>query len=264
MADIGAVALVETDRRMWGNPLIDKDKGKTRQKKGNRSAILAAATDLFGAQGYYATSMKKIADASGVAEGTVFNHFASKQEMLMAVISKLYGDLTQQVADRIVDLMDTRERLQVLAQVHLQFITSDNALLVTMIHIHHGVDIHHEYLHKESQMNRLNRTYTRYFHMTIREAMKRGELRPDLDIDICRDMFYGGLEYGQRTIFLRSAYDQVEQYANQSVEQFLNGLVKPEDNETGTNAGGSTALLPRLEQVAGQLEGLVTELKSVL
>ncbi|MFV0278790.1 MAG: TetR/AcrR family transcriptional regulator [Parahaliea sp.] len=244
--------------------MIAKAKIRAGKSRGNRSAILTAATDLFGSQGYYATSMKQIAEASGVAEGTVFNHFASKQEMLMAVISQLYENLTRRVGERLADLMDTRERLQVLAQVHLQFITSDNALLVTMIHIHHGVDIHHEYLHKESQMNRLNRVYTRYFHMTIREAMQRGELRSGLDLDICRDMFYGGLEYGQRTIFLRSAHDQVEQYANQSVDQFLNGVATPSFNKEGDDEKGDTALLPRLEKVAGRLEGLVEEIKSVL
>jgi len=50
-----------------------------------RSAIIEAAHQLFITRGYSATSMRKIAQKSGIALGGIYNHFASKDEIFEAV-----------------------------------------------------------------------------------------------------------------------------------------------------------------------------------
>ena len=49
-------------------------------------AIADAATELFVANGYHGTSMRQIAQAAGVALGSIYNHFASKEEIFTAII----------------------------------------------------------------------------------------------------------------------------------------------------------------------------------
>lgn len=51
-----------------------------------REQLLAAALQQFAAQGYHGTSMRQIAEAAGLAVGGIYNHFASKEEILKAVI----------------------------------------------------------------------------------------------------------------------------------------------------------------------------------
>jgi AcrR family transcriptional regulator len=51
-----------------------------------RNAILAAAYELFLSQGYSATSMRQIADQAGIVAGSIYNHFASKDEIFQALI----------------------------------------------------------------------------------------------------------------------------------------------------------------------------------
>lgn len=51
-----------------------------------RSAILESAYVLFTSQGYAATSMRQIAESAGLALGSLYNHFASKDEMFAAVV----------------------------------------------------------------------------------------------------------------------------------------------------------------------------------
>lgn len=56
------------------------------QKKAmTRDAILDSAEDLFATQGYVATTIEQIADRAMVAVGTVYNYFASKTQLLVAV-----------------------------------------------------------------------------------------------------------------------------------------------------------------------------------
>ncbi|MEM6681049.1 MAG: TetR/AcrR family transcriptional regulator [Pseudomonadota bacterium] len=50
-----------------------------------RAHILFAAQELFRAQGYMQTSSAEIAERAGVAEGSVFYHYGSKQNLLTAM-----------------------------------------------------------------------------------------------------------------------------------------------------------------------------------
>ena len=72
--------------------LLDKEimpsKTKDTPKKGEvtRLAIEEAAIALFMEQGYHATSMRQIADNTGLALGGIYNHFSSKEEIFEGII----------------------------------------------------------------------------------------------------------------------------------------------------------------------------------
>src|SRR5215216_6062789 len=51
-----------------------------------RLAIEEVAIKLFLEQGYHATSMRQIAEKSGLALGGIYNHFSSKDEIFEAII----------------------------------------------------------------------------------------------------------------------------------------------------------------------------------
>lgn len=51
----------------------------------NRSALLAAAADVFAEKGLDA-SVSDVAHRAGVAKGTVFRHFPSKQDLIAAIV----------------------------------------------------------------------------------------------------------------------------------------------------------------------------------
>ena len=55
-----------------------------------REAIVRAAVEEFRASGYEATSMDRIAEAAGVSKRTVYNHFASKDELFTAILWQLW------------------------------------------------------------------------------------------------------------------------------------------------------------------------------
>ena len=58
------------------------------QTKGEatRIAIEDAAVELFMERGYHATSMRQIAEHTGLALGGIYNHFSSKEELFEAII----------------------------------------------------------------------------------------------------------------------------------------------------------------------------------
>jgi len=64
--------------------------GMSRKEK-----ILKAAVELFSRSGYNGTSTSEIAQRAGVAQGTIFHHFASKENLLAAICEELVNDYIQ-------------------------------------------------------------------------------------------------------------------------------------------------------------------------
>lgn len=58
---------------------------RERQVQDRRNTILSAALQLFESKGYPDTSMEEIAETADVARGTLYNHFESKAEVLLAL-----------------------------------------------------------------------------------------------------------------------------------------------------------------------------------
>jgi AcrR family transcriptional regulator len=54
-----------------------------------REAILNAATELFARKGYKGTATSEIAERADVAQGTVFHHFKSKENLLIDICDEL-------------------------------------------------------------------------------------------------------------------------------------------------------------------------------
>jgi len=54
-----------------------------------RKQILDAATQVFAEKGFHRATIKEIARVAGIADGTVYTYFASKDEVLLAVLDRL-------------------------------------------------------------------------------------------------------------------------------------------------------------------------------
>lgn len=81
-----------------------------------RKKILVEATRLFARQGFFKTTVSDVAAAIGMTQGALFHHFASKQELLVAVVDRLArgmeayraelgAEATAGAVERVVGLM---------------------------------------------------------------------------------------------------------------------------------------------------------------
>jgi TetR/AcrR family transcriptional regulator, acrAB operon repressor len=68
---------------------------RTRQ---SREALLSAAAELFGDEGYRATSLADVAQRSGVSRGSIPWHFGDKAGLLRAVAERVREDLDRGTA----------------------------------------------------------------------------------------------------------------------------------------------------------------------
>lgn len=63
-----------------------------------RGQILDAAEHVFAARGYHKATIRTIAQQAGVADGTIYNYFANKEELLLGLLDRL-NESEQREAD---------------------------------------------------------------------------------------------------------------------------------------------------------------------
>lgn len=66
-----------------------------------RDVIVSAATTKFAAQGFHATSMAEVISESGLAAGTVYQYFASKDDLIVATAERALDGIGSTVATMV-------------------------------------------------------------------------------------------------------------------------------------------------------------------
>ncbi|MFF3221190.1 TetR/AcrR family transcriptional regulator [Nocardia suismassiliense] len=67
--------------------------------RGTKSAIRDAAVKLFGDKGFEQTSLREVADAVGITKASLYYHYASKLDLLHAIIDPIIDHLRSVVVD---------------------------------------------------------------------------------------------------------------------------------------------------------------------
>ena len=71
---------------------------RVKEAEVRRDELLAVATRLFVDRGYERTSIERITTQAGVAKGTFYLYFESKQDLLAQIVERYGDDLLQQLA----------------------------------------------------------------------------------------------------------------------------------------------------------------------
>ena len=74
-------------------PRTEVQFGEIREQKIN--LIMQTALELFANEGYYPTSISRIAQKAGISKGLMYNYFESKEDLILAIIGNGIGKLTE-------------------------------------------------------------------------------------------------------------------------------------------------------------------------
>ena len=90
--------------------------------------ILAAARQLMEQRGLEAVTMEEIAAAAGVAKGTIYLYFPSKDELIQAIITQVGEGLLQDIEAAVTAPGSPGEKIQRVAALLLECLTKERAL----------------------------------------------------------------------------------------------------------------------------------------
>src|SRR5512138_2896872 len=95
-----------------------------------RDAILRAAIDVFAERGFFNAQVADVARAAGVAAGTVYLYFRSKEDLLISIFERSMRDALSEVRAGDADEGDPVDRLRRFARLHLGRLGRDRTLAV--------------------------------------------------------------------------------------------------------------------------------------
>lgn len=98
-----------------------------------RRQLLDEAARLFGTKGYAQTSMRDIAAAFGVLPGSLYHHFASKDELFVAVYADGVARILAAVQAAVAAHDEPWDRLEAACIAHLQTLLQQDSYAAAVI-----------------------------------------------------------------------------------------------------------------------------------
>jgi TetR/AcrR family transcriptional regulator, fatty acid metabolism regulator protein len=183
-----------------------------------RDAILRAAIDLFAERGYFHSQVADVARAAGVAAGTVYLYFKSKDDLLVSIFERSMRDGLEAGRASVADLDDPQERLRRLARGHLARLGADRNLAIVF-----QVELRQSTKFMERFSASLLRDYLGLIRAAIADGQRAGVFRPGIKATAAAKMLFGALdEMATNWILSRRRY-LLESDADAVVDLFING-----------------------------------------
>ena len=183
-----------------------------------RDAILRAAIDTFAERGYFNAQVADVARAAGVAAGTVYLYFKSKDDLLVSIFERSMREGLTDSRAAVADLADPPERLRRLARGHLARLGNDRNLAVVF-----QVELRQSTKFMERFSSTLLRDYLGLMREAIADGQREGLFRADIKPTSAAKMLFGALdEMATNWILSRRRYS-LEAVADEVVDFFLNG-----------------------------------------
>jgi AcrR family transcriptional regulator len=224
--------------------------GRARIEQKER-AILDAARAAFIERGFQGAKVADIAKAAGISEGSVYFYYPNKDELLHAVLAKFWADLTHGAAHSVDPAAGTFEQMASLARFHLDSVIRDFEFIDLQLALRgtrKALAASREQLRK----------YVSIFDDIIRRGVDRGVIKPDIELWLLRDIFYGTLDYASRTLIARAGRrnEAVDHVVNHLVAQIfaLHGVAQRRVSNEPAKAASYDKVLDRLQSIADQLE----------
>lgn len=198
-----------------------EDMRVVKEAEERRSEILDAAAELFGSKGYEQTSTGDILEKVGIARGTLYYHFKSKEDILDAVIericdfyiakaAKTAGETTVPLLKRLPMTVlalnvETKIGHEIMEQVH----KPQNALM-----------------HKKMQdyiLDRVNPIITKL----VEEGIEEGILKTDFPAEAVEMI----------VIYSNEAFDDINLRGEQELQKKVAGFIYNVERLLGTEQG---------------------------
>lgn len=98
------------------------------QPRSKTEAILAAALQVFARQGFSGARVEDIAQAAGVGKGTIYEYFASKQEIFERAVEEGTARYLSRLDEELGALRPAEEKLRRIARLHMAFMAGKRDL----------------------------------------------------------------------------------------------------------------------------------------
>jgi TetR/AcrR family fatty acid metabolism transcriptional regulator len=157
--------------------------------EGKRERILDAAIKVFAAEGFYNAKVSQIAHEAGVADGTIYLYFKSKDDLLI----NLFEDRMERVNANLREAIETEStavaRLKRIVKLHLELVEQNRDMdEVISVELRQSSKFIREYSNPKFA------EFLRTIAGAVVEGQRTGELRTGIDPYVFARALFGALD----------------------------------------------------------------------
>jgi TetR/AcrR family transcriptional regulator, fatty acid metabolism regulator protein len=157
--------------------------------EGKRERILDAAIKVFAAEGFYNAKVSQIAHEAGVADGTIYLYFKSKDDLLI----NLFEDRMEMVNANLREAIETEStaeaRLRRIVKLHLELVEQNRDMAeVISVELRQSSKFIREYSNPKFA------EFLRTIAGAVVEGQRTGELRTGIDPYVFARALFGALD----------------------------------------------------------------------
>jgi len=184
-----------------------------------REVILERAADLFAKQGVAGTTVREIAEAVGILSGSLYHHFASKDEIVEAIVDGFMSDLVKRYDEVLSSSDEPRTRLEGLVEASMR----------TVAEHPHATEIYQNdarYLQAQgapADVRQHARSVRTAWIGVLEQGVQQGVFRSDVPVKVMYPLLRDGLWLTARWFQPTKAYGYAE-LAGDYVKVFLDGI----------------------------------------
>lgn len=189
-----------------------------------RTSIIDAAGRVFAQFGLRKTTMGEIIRAAGYSRGTVYKHFATKEDVFHAVVSRELEDILSSVREAMESETSARGKLRAAALTQFEAVNEKmNVYRVTMQSwAELAWDARFARLHAHGE-GPLDRPLCELITDIVRHGVEQGEIETD-DLEMTATVIQASLKGAAMMVLFRAELDGFRPIVERMVEMIFDGL----------------------------------------
>jgi len=154
-----------------------------------KNKIIDAAEAIFSEKGFAKTKVQEIARSAQVAEGSIYDYFKNKEDLLLSIPLRRFQDHINALPETF-NIKSPMRKLRRLINYHFGlYLNNRNFLRVFLL------DIQLNKRFYDSKAFNLFQTYLNTFENIIAEGKDEGSFRTDISTRVFRNMFLGAFSH---------------------------------------------------------------------
>lgn len=127
--------LIPNNRLFFRKPMPATTAARAPRQDNRRELLLDAAAGLICRRGYHASSMRDIARATDMLPGSIYYHFESKEELLVAVYAEGVRRIAERVDRAVAGASTPMKRLEAACVAHLEMLLTDSDFAQVVVRV---------------------------------------------------------------------------------------------------------------------------------
>lgn len=163
-----------------------------RIKEGNKEAdILDAAIKVFAKNGFHKAKIHNIAETAGIATGSVYLYFRSKEAILNKIFENLWGQLYKEISElKKRNDINSIDKIDYLIDLFFDIFHAKPELAI--VFVNEQTNVSHK---KDSLWLKYNELFIEDGEKIAADGISKGVMNPNINVKAFRYFLLGGLRY---------------------------------------------------------------------